>query len=142
MFNIKSKKHNFNISRNLNHYKKIKSNKKPIDKYKLSLFSDIKEEKNEKMETDEDIKDRLFEEKMNNFFKELEKLKNSEKDFDHFKFLKHKEIGEKEEKEDTSRLIGFAENINNLRIKERISRSKFNFLSPIGFKTKNYLEKI
>lgn len=141
-FNIKSRKHNFTISRNVNHYKKVKSNKKPIDIYKLSLFSDIKEEKNEKIETEEDLKDKLFEAKMTIFFNQIEKLKNSQKDFDYFSFLKNKEIDVNLEKEDSIRLIGFTENINNLRNRERISRSKFNFLSPIGFQTKNYIKKI
>ena len=141
-FNIKSRKHNFTISRNVNHYKKVKSNKKPIDIYKLSLFSDIKEEKNEKIETEEDLKDKLFEAKMTIFFNQIEKLKNSQKDFDYFSFLKNKEIDANLEKEDSIRLIGFTENINNLRNRERISRSKFNFLSPIGFQTKNYIKKI
>ena len=91
---------------------------------------------------DQDIKDKLFEAKMTNFFNQIEKLKKKKKDFDYFSFLKNKEIDSNLEKEDSIRLIGFTENINNLRNRERISRSKFNFLSPIGFQTKNYIKKI
>ena len=123
----------------IKYLRKIKINKKPIDKIKLSLFSDIKEDikedVKEKFETEEDRKERLFYEKMALFFHAIEKLKKSNEDFDNYDFLKHKEIV-KDDK--INRLINFSENINSFRTKDKPYKSKFNFLTPIKFKTENF----
>ena len=132
---IKRKKLNVKTSRIVKYIRKNKKNIKPIDKYKLSLFSDIKEEiVIEKKETEEDKKEKLFDEKMVLFEKEIERLRKSQKDFDYFEFLKHKEFNKNQ---NINRLINFLEDINNFRSKDKYNRAKFNFLDPIKFKTEN-----
>ena len=136
---LSKRKNLFKKSRIIKYVRKIKINKKPIDKIKLSLFSyikeDIKEEIKEKFETEEDRKERLFYEKMALFFHAIEKLKKSNEDFDNYDFLKHKEIV-KDDK--INRLINFSENINSFRTKDKPYKSKFNFLTPIKFKIENF----
>ena len=139
IFNFKSRKSNFTFSKRVKFTKKIKPNKKTFDEYRLSLFSDEKEEKEEKKETEEDKKERFLRGKIKLFYNELQRFKNSEKDFDYFDFLKNRELSEEE---DVYRLIKFKENISNFRKKEEFSKRKYNFLSPVEFKTENHLENI
>ena len=125
--------------------KRIRSNIKPIDKYKLSLFTDIKEEiiaksenkyseenDEEKEEQNKEQKEKLLDKKIKLFFEVIQKMKKSGEDFDFYNILKNDEI---KDRENIKRLIGFNENISNSRDNERGYKPKFNFLSPIKFKT-------
>ena len=132
---IKTRKSIFEPTRRMKRLKKVKKYIKPIDKHKLSLFTDIVEEKKEKIETEDDKKEKLFDDKMNLFNSEIEKLKKSERDFDYFDFLKHKDISRND---NMVRLIGFTEKISRLRNSGKSYNSKFNFFSPIEFKMINY----
>ena len=118
--------------------RKNRTKKKPVDIYKLALFSDIVEEKKEeKGETEEDKRDKLLEQKIKRFFKVIQLMKKNEENFDYFDFLKSDDI---RDKENMNRLIDFSDNISNFRIKDKKLNSKFNFLSPIKFKTKKLEE--
>ena len=118
--------------------RKNRTKKKPKDIYKLALFSDIVEEKKEeKGETEEDKRDKLLEQKLQRFFKAIQRLKKNEENLDYFDFLKSDDI---RDKENMNRLIDFSDNISNFRIKDKKLNSKFNFLSPIKFKTKKLEE--
>ena len=125
--------------------KRIRSNIKPIDKYKLSLFTDIKEEiiaksenkyseenDEEKEEQNKEQKEKLLDKKIKLFFEVIQKMKKSGEDFDFYNILKNDEI---KDRENIKRLIGFNENISHSRDNERGYKPKFNFLSPIKFKT-------
>ena len=120
---------------NFNHLRKLRPKKIPVDKYKLSLFSDIKEKKIEKVEKEEDEKEKTLDEKLELFFKEIQRMKKNGINIDFPDFLKIHEIKEKEQ---GNRLIDFMDNINNIRDKNKCNKSKWNFLSPIQFRTKNY----
>ena len=74
-----------------------------------------------------------MDEKLKLFFEKIQKIKKNEEKLDLFDFLKGEEI---KEKETINRLLDFKENISNFRIKDKYCKSKFNFLSPIKFKTK------
>ena len=117
--------------------RKLRGNKKPIDKYKLSLFTDIKEEKIDKIdknEPEENVKEKLLDKKLKLFFEEIQRIKKSGGNIDFSNLLKIEEI---KDKENMNRLTDFTENISSFRIKEKNYKSKFNFLSPIKFKTKH-----
>ena len=101
---------------------------------KLSLFTDINEEKIEKINDEENEKEKLLEHKLKIFFNDIQNLKKNLIDMDHLDFIK-KENNKR--KEYMTRLNEFNKNINNLQIKDKKSKYKLNFLSPIQFKTKN-----
>ena len=119
--------------------RKNRTKKKPKDIYKLALFSDIVEEKKEeKGETEEDKRDKLLEQKLQRFFKAIQRLKKNEENLDYFDFLKSDDI---RDKENMIRLIDFSDNMSHFRIRDKKWNSKFNFLSPIKFKTKKLEEE-
>ena len=101
---------------------------------KLSLFTDINEEKIEKINDEENEKEKLLEHKLKIFFNDIQNLKKNLIDIDNLDFIK-KENNKR--KEYMTRLNEFNKNINNLQIKDKKSKYKLNFLSPIQFKTKN-----
>ena len=117
--------------------KKARKKVKPKDIYKLALFSDIKEEIKEKVETEEDKREKLLDLKLEMFFKEIQRIKKYGGNFDIFDFLKSDET---KDKEYMNRLTDFSDNINSFRIRDKRYHSKFNFLSPIKFKI-NKLEE-
>ena len=118
---------------NFNHLRKLKPKNTPFDKYKISLFNDIKEEKIEKVE---DEKEKTLNEKLEIFFKEIQRMKKNGINVDYSDFLK---MHETKEKEKEGRLIDFMVNINNFRDKAKYHKTNWNFLSPIQFKTNNFL---
>ena len=82
---IKKKKKkfiNYNSRRgSISKFKQRKIKKKPIDKYKLSLFSDVKietKEKKEKVETQEDKYEKALEKKIKMFFEKIQRIKKEE----------------------------------------------------------------
>ena len=131
LFNSRNKKYLTNIKIK-NKFKSIRHNKpkkKPTDIYKLALFTDVIEEKIEKINDEENDKEILLEKKLERFFNEIKRMKENGIHLDNLDFLKN------ENKEYMTRLNEFSENINNLQIKDKRNKSKLNFLSPIQFKT-------
>ena len=102
---------------------------------KLSLFTDINEEKIEKINDEENEKEKLLEHKLKIFFNDIQNLKKNLINIDNLDFIK-KENNKR--KEYMTRLNEFNKNINNLQIKDKNNKAKLNFLSPIQFKTKNF----
>ena len=101
---------------------------------KLSLFTDINEEKKEKNIDEENEKEKLLEHKLKVFFNDIQNLKKNLIDIDSLDFIKNEN---NKRKEYMTRLNEFNKNINNSQIKDKKSKYKLNFLSPIQFKTKN-----
>ena len=128
---------NYNSRRgSISKFKQRKIKKKPIDKYKISLFSDViveTKEKKEEVETQEDKHEKALEKKIKMFFEKIQRIKKRGGNIDIYDFLKTEEIKDNEK---ISRLIDFSENMSNIRKKEKNSYLKFNYLSPIQFKTK------
>ena len=101
---------------------------------KLSLFTDINEEKIEKIIDEENEKEKLLEHKLKVFFNDIQNLKKNLIDIDSLDFIKNEN---NKRKEYMTRLNEFNKNINNSQIKDKKCKYKLNFLSPIQFKTKN-----
>jgi len=130
---------NYNSRRgSISKFKQRKIKKKPVDKYKLSLFSDViveTKEKKEEVETQEDKHEKVLEKKIKMFFEKIQRIKKRGGNIDIYDFLKTEEIKDNEK---ISRLVDFSENMSNFRKKEKNSCLKFNYLSPIQFKTKKW----
>ena len=128
---------NKNYLRNITTRNKFKSirhhkpRKKPTDINKPALFTDAIEEKIEKINEEENDKDKLLEKKLERFFNEIKRMKENGVYIDNIDFL----INENKNKEYMTRLNEFSDNINNLLFKDKRNKSKLNFLSPIQFKT-------
>ena len=99
------------------------------------MFTDINEEKIEKINDEENEKEKLLEHKLKIFFNDIQNLKKNLINIDNLDFIK-KENNKR--KEYMTRLNEFNKNINNLQIKDKNNKAKLNFLSPIQFKTKNF----
>ena len=111
--------------------RKIKINKNRVNKDNLSLFSDVKIEKIEKKEPIDKDKEKLLEIKIKSFFDKIQRFKRNEGDIDLFDFLKNEEMTDNN---NINRLLDFTDNIQN---NSKSNKSKYNFLSPVKFKTQN-----
>ena len=112
---------------------KTKKKKKPREKYKLTDFNDILENKEEDIE---DTKEKILENKIKMFYDKIQRFKKNGESFNYIEFIKSDEMVNERK---ISRLTNFSENINNnLKDKNKQSQSKYklNFLSPIQFKSK------
>ena len=138
MNNLHSRKKNYKLSTRRNKLKTIRKifrqKKVPIDVHKMALFTDIDEEIIEKIKEEEDDKEKILEEKLEMFFKAIQKMKENGINEDYLDFLENEET---KGKECLARLNEFNENMNYLKFKDKKIKSKLNFLSPIQFKTKN-----
>jgi len=138
MNNLHSRKKNYKLSTRRNKLKTIRKifrqKKVPIDVHKLALFTDIDEEIIEKIKEEEDDKEKILEEKLEMFFKAIQKMKENGINEDYLDFLENEET---KGKECLARLNEFNDNMNYLKFKDKKIKSKLNFLSPIQFKTKN-----
>ena len=124
--------------------RKIKTNKFfKKESIRLSLFNNDLEIKEENLKANEsDDNDEKFEQRLNQFFKRIQRLKNNTKDLSDLDFLMNEEFKETNDmKLNTRRINVFIESIANNRDYDRLLKPRYNFLSPIKFVTQNLLDK-
>ena len=147
LLNITMNKNKSNTSIKSIKYK-IKKRKKAKFKnrelIKLSLFNNDLEIKEEKLKENEDLDDNeeRLEQKLNEFFKKIQSLKNNTKDLADLDFFINDEFKDPDNLKFNSRRINdFIESITNNRDYDRLLKPRYNFLSPIKFSTKDLLDQ-